>query len=68
MSRWNSNAAKVLDAERPILIGDGYEVFEGWDGLTPEQIAECERAEADAGVAHEDVQRAIAELRARQGE
>jgi len=77
MSRWDSNAAEVLDgstAEVPILVGDGYEVFEGWGGFAPEQIAECEQAEADAasgraaGVSHGDVLRVIAEMRAQQGE
>ncbi|MFO0757622.1 MAG: hypothetical protein U0359_14090 [Byssovorax sp.] len=77
MNRPNSNIAPVLDdpnAEVPVFVGEGFEVFEGWGALTPEQRAECEQAEADLrsgrvqGVRHEDVQRTIAEMRAQQGE
>ncbi len=68
MSRGQTNAARVLEkplAEVPILIGDGCEVFEGWGSLTPEQVAECEQADADlrsgrvTGATRDDVQRVI---------
>lgn len=77
MVRWDSNAARVLDdanAEAPILVGEGFEIFEGWGTLSPEQVAECEQIEADLcsgrvqGVRHDGVQQAIAEMRAQQGE
>lgn len=76
MSRRNSSAAAILEvrpAEAPILIGDGFEVFEGWGALTPEQLAECEQAEAALvsgrveGVPHEEAQRRIEEMRPQQG-
>lgn len=73
MGRGKINAARILEeaAAVPLFVGDGYEVFTGWGGLTPEQIAECEQAEADivsGGVPHAEVQRTIAEMRVRQGE